>query len=364
MNAIYRNYVVKNTGVSRFAMGSRAARVTAVPFVLRYLATMIELGLPVVPGLRERAARARGYTRTLSLGLAKRLEGGCSLPDAMGADPCFEPFLVEVVRAGVRSGNASSALVRCAEYLEATVTLQRKTRVAMMYPVVVFVIAVFGGAYLCITALPVITDIFRGLEVPLPATTRCLVLLAAFVERSATHVALCALVILLLGVVSARTGTSRRAWDRLVLLFPILRGINRNLFAARFSRVLCESLRGGLPIDIGFELSARATGNTFIRDRVLKAIPRALSGAPIRVSLNGTSALPQAVFHLLAMGEAEGNLVEVLREIAKTCEGSADHGQRVALGLLEPALLLVVAGLVLFLVTSISLPIYLLLGYL
>lgn len=334
-----------------------------VPFVLRHLATMIDLGLPVASGLREGAAGARGFTKTLSLGLAKRLEGGRSLADAMGSDPCFEPFIVEIVRAGDRSGTASSALLRCAEYLDATVSIRRKMRAVMVYPTIVLVIAAFSGTYLCVTVLPLMTDILQGLDVPLPAPTRCLVLLVAFLKHRVTCIAPCVAAFLFLAVVAACAKKTRRAWDRLILHLPILGGINRHLLAARFSLTLCEALRGGLPIDVAFELSACATGNAFIRDRVLRAIPRAVSGFPIWASLNGTGALPRSVSHLLAMREAEGNLVDVLREIAKSCEGSADHGQKMALGLLEPALLLVAAGFVMFLVTSISLPIYLLLGY-
>lgn len=332
-------------------------------FFFRQLAAVVRMGLPLTRALSVQAKSMTGAWRRVLRGLEARVRGGDSLAEAMAAYPAFfRPLFVEMVRAGERSGTADAALERCAGYVQAEYGLRQKVRTAMMYPLVVLLFAGAGGAYLVGAVLPKITRMFLDLQIPLPLPTRMLIGLTVFLQNKGLAVLGVLGGLALFLAAGPRVPGVRLFVDGSLLRLPGVGQVVRVSALSRFLRVLAEGLEVGLPLRVALELSARSVGNGVLERQVASVIPRAVSGAGLAAALEQSRAFPPLVPQVVGLGEESGTVPSVLKELADYYEGEADRAVKAAASMIEPVMILAVAGVVGFLALSIVMPIYTMLG--
>jgi general secretion pathway protein F/type IV pilus assembly protein PilC len=272
----------------------------------------------------------------------------------------FNELAVSMVRAGGEGGFLEDALERIAQFTEQQEDLKSRTLGALAYPMflgVVGTLVVFG---LLVFFVPNFGQIFDDLREAgqLPAITSGLMWLSDSLQRYGLF--------LLLGMgllgtyVRSRLATDRgRRWaDNYRLRIPLLGSIHRNLAVARFCRVLGTLLHNGVPILKSLEISRDAAGNRVLSEAVEEASENISSGDSLAKPLAASGHFPGTVVEMIAVAEESNTLDRVLVEIADGLERRTARRLDLAVRLLEPVMLLILAAIVLFVVIALLLPIF------
>jgi type II secretory pathway component PulF len=329
----------------------------ALSVATRQLADLLGGGVTLVRALDIAARQTRdGSLRAAFQTVRRDVASGRALSDALRANGGFAPVYVGLVRAGESAGRLDGALEDAARHLDIDDELRRRARAAAVYPCAVLAVAAAVSVFLVAFVIPRFQLLFADLGRPLPWPTRFLVSLSALARGHAGLALAGAAAVALIGPSSflppwrdavrrlADTGIARR-W-----LAP--------RFAERWARVMTALLRGGFSMTDALRL-ARSSLSSHPLSGVLPAIERDVDGGrPLSDALRRSAAFPPLVAELAAAGEEGGRLEDALDRAAAALGRESDAGRAAALALLEPALVLAMAGVVGFIAISLLLPIF------
>ncbi len=327
--------------------------------VTRQMATLLESGLTMEHSLNalieEAAAPA---TREVLVGVKTELTAGSSLAAALGMyGNSFPDFYCALVHGGEESGALPTVLAHLADYLDARQALRQKTTLALLYPMLVSIVAVLIVTGLLMFVVPQVVQVFQQSRQGLPLLTRALIALSDFLRTAWPYLA----VAIAGGVAGARLALrrphARRLWDALLLRTPWLGSLVRGVNASRFASTLAILVGGGVPLLNALESGARVMTNVVMADAVGHAIGRVREGTSLARALGETRAFPALLVHLVASGEASGKLEQMLQRAARLESQALERRLAVFLALLEPVMILVMGGVVLMIVLAILLPI-------
>lgn len=328
--------------------------------VARQLATLLTAGLPVVEALAalgEQTDRP-GVERVLSH-VRDAVTQGSSLADAMADHPAsFPPLFVGMVRAGEAAGALDLVLERLALYAESQLQLQGKVRNALAYPVLMFLVA--GGIvfFLLSFVVPKVTKIFAGQQESLPLPTRLLLGLSNGLAEWWWLVALLLVAALLAAISFIRKPEGRKRIDRILLTMPLLGPLLTRIAVGRFSRTLATLLAGGIPLLEALALASDTSGNTALGAAVEEARAGVREGGSLGELLRASGLFPPLLIRMIAVGERSGELEPMLIRVADAYEQEVDSALSTLTSVLEPAMIVIMGGLVLFIVLAVLLPIF------
>lgn len=281
-----------------------------------------------------------------------QVAGGSSLSRAMeGHKDIFPDFYVHMVGAGEQSGALDKVLVGLADYLEKQSAIKTKIRMAMVYPTFLMCVGFVVMSFLFVFVIPKIVKIFEDTKAALPLITIILIKIS--------HLFLnywWAILILLAAItfgIKRLQERNRRFLDGLKLKIP--GSLIRNLYIARFARILGLLLNGGLPMLRALEFSAKSLGNIVLEERIIEVAKKVAEGGRLSASLEG---FPPVLLQLISTGERSGKLEQVLSKAADSYEEEFGRKIQGALSLLEPLMILMMAGVVGFIVLAVLLPIF------
>ena len=327
--------------------------------VTRQMATLLESGLTMEQSLNaliEEAAEPK--TREVLTGVKTEVTAGSSLTGALGAyEKSFPDFYRALVHGGEESGALPTVLQHLADYLDARQALRQKTGLALLYPALVTTVAVMIVTGLLIYVVPQVVQVFQQSRQSLPLLTRALIGLSDFLRATWPY-----LVAIIVGAVAAarmtlRRAAARRRWHVLLLRMPWLGSLIRGVNTSRFASTLAILVGGGVPLLSALDSGARVMTNMVMREAIERAIGRVREGASLARALGETRAFPPLLVHLVASGEASGKLEQMLERAARLETQALERRLAVFLTLLEPAMILVMGGIVLMIVLAILLPI-------
>lgn len=333
---------------------------TELALVARQLATLLSAGLPVVEALAalgEQSDRP-GVERVLSH-VRDAVTQGSSLADAMAAHPAsFPPLFIGMVRAGEAAGALDLVLDRLALYAESQVQLQAKVRNALAYPILMFLVA--GGIvfFLLSFVVPKVTKIFAGQQEALPLPTRLLLGLSNGLAEWWWLIAIFLIAALLAAISFIRKPEGRRRVDRILLTAPVIGPLLTRIAVGRFSRTLATLLAGGIPLLEAMELASDTSGNTALGAAVEQARIGVREGGSLGELLRASGLFPPLLIRMIAVGERSGDLEPMLIRVADAYEQEVDSALSTVTSVLEPAMIVVMGGLVLFIVLAVLLPIF------
>lgn len=326
----------------------------------RQLSVMLQSGMTVEEALRAAAGEGGSPTvRKLLLAARSQVMEGARLADALGESPRAFPQLYRaVVAAGEASGQLGSVLERLAEYLESSYRLKKQVQSALIYPAVLGVMALLMVGALMIFIVPQLVeqfDLMGGQD--LPFLTEVVVSTSNFLRNWG----LVALLVLAVGVFALNrifsTDVARAALDRAMLGMPVIGEMQRTVLAARFARIYATLSSSGAPVlDALVGARAAMTNASFRKasDDIAEAVKE---GGSFAAAMRRSGVFPPIMVHMTASGEAGRNLPDMMNRSAEFLEREFETGTQVALGLLEPLIIVVLGGIVGLIVLSIMLPI-------
>ena len=324
----------------------------------RQLATLLKAGIPLAEALTALFEQTDNVKLKAVVGDVKtQVNEGTHLADAMAKHGrVFDELMVSMVRAGEAAGNLDVVLARLADFMEAAQLLRSKVQSAMIYPIIMLVVAVGMMAILMIAVVPKITEIFISQNMPLPLNTRILVGIAN-IARGFWHVGLG---VIALGVIGfrawVRTPAGKQAWHGVVLRAPLIGPLVRQVAVSRFARTVGTMLQSGVPMLRTLEIAKEVLGNVVLMKVVEQARVAVQEGESLAVALRKSGYFPATVTHMVAIGERSGTLEQMLLRIADAHTQEVDMKLGRLTAMLEPLMLVVMGGAVAFVVFSILMP--------
>ncbi|MHB1273366.1 MAG: type II secretion system inner membrane protein GspF [Rhodanobacter sp.] len=338
---------------------ARGLSATELSLVTRQLATLLTSGLTLEQSLNaliEEAAEP--LTREVLTGVKTEVTAGSSLAIALGAyEKSFPDFYRALVHGGAESGALPTVLQHLADYLDTRQALRQKTSLALLYPILVTIVALAIVTGLLVYVVPQVVQVFQQSRQSLPWLTRALIGLSDFLRATWPY-----LVSIIVGTAVAarmalRRATTRRRWHALLLRLPWLGSLIRGVNTSRFASTLAILVGGGVPLLAALDSGAQVMTNMVMRKALEHATERVREGASLARALGETRAFPPLLVHLVASGEVSGQLEQMLERAAHLETQSLERRLAVFLTLLEPVMILVMGGVVLMIVLAILLPI-------
>ncbi len=327
--------------------------------VTRQLATLLGSGLTMEQSLNALIEAATDpITREVLTGVKTEVTTGLSLAGALGAyEKSFPDFYRALVHGGEESGALAVVLQHLADYLDARQALKQKTGLALLYPILVSVVALAIVTGLLVYVVPQVVQVFQQSRQGLPLLTRGLIAVSDFLRTAWPYIAALAVAGALAARAILRHDAQRRRWHGFLLRLPWLGPLIRGANTSRFASTLAILVGGGVPFLSALASGARVMTNMVMREAVEHSMERVREGASLSRALGETRAFPPLLIHLIASGEVSGKLEQMLQRAAHLETQALERRLAVFLTLLEPIMILVMGGVVLMIVLAILLPI-------
>ncbi|MBX6419623.1 MAG: type II secretion system inner membrane protein GspF [Sinobacteraceae bacterium] len=333
---------------------------TELALFTRQLATLSRSGLPLDEALTAVAQQSESRrVQRVTLGVRARVVEGNSLASAMGEFPAAFPTLFRAtVEAGESAGKLDQVLERLADHAERSQALRGKILLATLYPTILTFVAIGVVIALMTYVVPKVVGVFASIGQKLPPLTLALIAISDFLRHDGIYLLAALAAALFLFFRALRNEAFRyrvhRQWLRLPLIGRLVRGAN----TGRFTRTLGILFGSGVPILDALRIGAQVVNNLPMRSAIEEAAKRVREGASLSRSLSESRLFPPITMHLIASGETSGKLDEMLDRAAQNQERELETLIAALMGVFEPALILTMGGVVLFIVLAILLPIF------
>ena len=342
----------------RASSARRRLRTKDLTLFTRQLATLVQV-TPLEEALRTVVRQAEGAKVRAVLGAvhAGVLEGR-RLSDAMAREPAsFPPLYRAMIAAGEGSGALPTLLERMADLLERQARIRGKIVTSLAYPLILALVAMGVVTALMLFVVPEVVAQFDGVGQRLPLLTRIVIGISTFLARWWWALALGLAVAAFAAWRALRNPTTRLAFDGALLRVPLLGRLIRDLHAARMSRTLATMVASRLPLLDGLALTIGTIRNHALRAATADIVEAVRGGGGLSAAFGRAGLFPPLLVHMMASGEASGRLDMMLERAADYLEREFDTFTATMLALLEPAIIVVMGGLVALIVLSILLPI-------
>lgn len=326
----------------------------------RSLATLIEAGLPLSQSLHTIVDQTQNpKMRQVVQDIIVSVEGGHSLGDSFAKHPqVFDRVFLALIRAGEISGTLDQALRRIADQQEKDAETMRKVRGAMYYPGIVLVVIIAVVIFMMVTIVPQVAKLYEGLGKDLPVLTAALVATSTFIVKFWW------LVVALLGLGGyffrqyLQTESGVRFADRIKLNAPILKGMFRKLYMARFTRTGETLLSTGVPMLDMLNIAAESVNNTFVGESIHNAEEQVKGGVALSKALKDQDYITTLIPQMIKIGEQSGQIDQMLGKVARVYEDELDEQIKALSTTIEPLLMVVMAVFAGGIVVAILFPIY------
>jgi len=324
------------------------------------LSTLLNSGMPLYESLSAIVEQTDDLRfKSVVSKLKEAINEGQSLADAMEkCDGVFSPLYINMVRAGESSGSLDIVLMRLFDYMESQSVLRRKVLTAMIYPVIILLVMIIVIWVLMSFVIPRITRIFEDIGQALPLYTRILIGVSNFISKWWPLILLFTGIIFYLFRRFKNSPEGKKRIDLFKLRFPVFGRLYRMVIIARFSKTLGTLLQNGVPIVKALDIVKGIVNNYWIEEVIEKAKESVEEGAPLYLTLKKSEFFPPIVTHMIATGERSGELEKMLFSISKNFESQIDAATSALTSVIEPIMILLMAGVVFFLIISIVLPIF------
>ncbi|HZE95767.1 MAG TPA: type II secretion system F family protein [Planctomycetota bacterium] len=352
----------KKTGRSARAPRQVARRVKTADVALftRQMADLLRAGIPLNRALGTLATQTTNLTLAEMLrDVEKDVASGATLHEALARFPkAFSGLYLSMVRAGETGGFLEDVLHRLAIFIEKDQELRSRISSAMAYPILLIIIGGFAVTFLMVFFIPRFSEIFKKMGDGLPMPTQIVMAVSYFLRDYWMFVFMGLVALMFAWARVKATVAGLRVIDRLRIRIPLFGDIIRKNAVSRFARTLGTLLKSGVAILSALDISKAAMGNVVLMEDIDEASAGVKQGKGLAEILRDSTYFPAMVTDMIAVGEESGNLDEVLVNVADSYDIQVERAVRVFVSLFEPALLLVMATLVGFIVIAMLLPVF------
>ncbi|MDE2127465.1 MAG: type II secretion system F family protein [Armatimonadetes bacterium] len=326
----------------------------------RMLATLVRAGLPIVECLSAVSSQ------TENIALANALKqvrvdvlSGMTLADSLKKHPkIFNETYCSLVVAGETGGVLDQTLEVAATQFDKEADLRDKVKAAFVYPIIVFIASILVVMFMLVFIVPVFAKVYKDFGAKLPPITQMLIDLSAIVMGYWWIVIPAMIGVALLLKAWVKTKKGRWVWDTVKLKVPVLGKLNRKIAIARFTETLAGAIKAGVPILRALATAAQTSGNVIIMDAVTSVSTAVKEGATLSGPLESSGQFPPIVTKMVAAGEQSGNLDEMLEEVTHFFHRDIEYTVGQLTRIMEPAMTVVVGGIVLFVLLALYMPVF------
>jgi general secretion pathway protein F len=348
-----------SSGSQLFKRTGRGISVNDLSLLTRQLATLIQSGIPIEEALKavsQQSEKAR--IRSMMLAIRAKVLEGYTLADSLGEFPNAFPGLYRsTVSAGEHAGHLDLVLNRLADYMEGRQQARQKIQLAAIYPIILSVVAISIVIFLLSYVVPDIINVFIRNGQKLPFLTQMILGMSHFIVNWGIYIA-----IVLIGLgfsfnIMMKKEAFRFRIHKQLLRLPFISKIVKGTNTARFASTLSILNSSGVPLVDAMRIAGEVLSNDCLRAAVAEASQKVREGSSLQTALEQTSYFPPMMLHMIASGEASGELDQMLERTSKNQESDLEALIATLVGLFEPMMLLLMGGVVLIIVMAIMLPI-------
>lgn len=338
----------------------RRVSATDLSLFTRQLATMVAAGLPLEEALLAVSQQTeKPRVQSIVMGVRSRVMEGHTLASGFGDFPKVFPEIYRAtVAAGEQSGHLDNVLERLADYTENREEIRQKVMGAMLYPIALTVMCFGIVTGLLVYVVPKVVSVFESSKAQLPLITRVLITVSDFLRDYGIYIVIIAAIAGFLFSRWLRKPEARRTFDRFQLRLPLIGKLSRGFNTARFTRTLSILSGSSVPVLEALRIAGEVITNVPMRDAVNEASNRVREGAPIGRSLAQSKLFPPMTIHLISSGESSGELESMLERAAISQERELDGLLTAMVGLLGPAMIVLMGLFVMGIVFAMLLPIF------
>lgn len=291
--------------------------------------------------------------------LSDSVKKGTELSKSMENQGSAFPYLLKrTVQAGEMSGQMAEIIEKMAVHYEKDMKLRRKIRGAMMYPIVLAIIAVIAVSILLIKVMPGFVTMFEGVGMELPALTRFVMWLSSFLVHNWIWILLVLFAVVFLIRVALQQKDIRIAWDRIKLKLPLIGTNVGKIVTARFTRTLSTMLYSGIPMIQALRAAGETTGNKFVESKIEESVEGIEKGMGMTAQLAATNIFPPMMLSMIGIGEESGRLDEMLETTADYYDEEMEVALESLVTMLEPLLIVIMGVVIGTIVVAMYLPMF------
>ncbi len=348
----------KKTTNSSSVFNSRI-KTAELALVTRQLSTLVAASIPIEECLTAVAAQCdKPKIKAMITSVRGGVIEGHDLAESMRSFPfIFDNLFCSMVAAGEKSGHLEKVLDRLADYTEQRQEMKSKMMQAMIYPVVLTLVAISVVSILLTSVVPQVVGQFEHMGATLPGSTQFLIAISHALREYGLY-----FIILVVGGIAAfrywlTKGNNQLKMDRVLLKIPVIGRVANELNTARFARTLSILNSSAVPLIEAMAIAGTVLSNLYIKLKVAEATEKITEGTSLGAALKNTQLFPPMMLHMIISGEQSGELGNMLERAADNQDKQFSAQVTVALGVFEPALVISMAGIVLFIVMAILQPI-------
>lgn len=323
------------------------------------LSAMVDAGLPLLRCLNVLIEETENLRlRRILADVARSLEAGSSLSQALEQQSIFSNLFVSLVRAGEMSGRLNETLSQLAEYTEKVESLRRKVKNVLTYPVFLMGFSFLVMMILVLWMIPAFSRVYDKFKATIPGPTLVVMHISQAIRENILIIILIGAGVFVLSWLYFRTESGRYTRDRLLMKVPIMGPILLKSALARFANTLGVLVGSGIPFLEALELTTRATDNRVLRRALGEASGAIQRGNPIAFAFETTGVFPRMLVSMIASGEEVGALHPMLMKSAEFYEQQVESGMSNFMALLEPFLILFLGGMIGGILLAMYLPVF------
>jgi type IV pilus assembly protein PilC len=335
---------------------ARFSRVKTKEIIMfsRQLALLLESGTDIVTSLDLLQSQVTNPNFKRVIGeIASDIRGGSSLSSAMSRHPrAFPDIYYRTIAAGEQGGNLSLVLRQMADYLERGAVAGKKLKSALTYPIMLAVVGTIVVGIITTFVLPSFTSLYSAFGAKLPLTTRMLISLSDWLLNNGLYLLLGVIAIAVLGYIYSKTPAGRYQRDKLLLTLPVIGRVNQLNELSRCCRTIALLFKVGLPLPEILTQAIRSTNNRVMIKALSETQQELIRGEGLSKPMAKREVFLPLMVQMVGVGEETGNLDNTLATVAQSYEIEADDKMSAAIGLIQPALVVVIALAIGFLAVS------------
>lgn len=282
-----------------------------------------------------------------------KVRGGTTLSEALEEQNVFTNMYVNMVRAGEMGGTLEKTLIRLSDYMTRAKELKDSVISAMIYPIILLVLAGVSMFVLLGKVVPSFKPMFEDAGVELPGVTQLVLAIASFVQGYWWAMILAVIIVIVLIKQKLKETDFRLKWDEKILTLPLVGSLVTRIDVARFTRTLGTLVDSGVPLLTGLNIGKRVINNKLLLKIVTEASEKVKHGEPLASGLEGYDEFPRLAQQLISVGEETGNLNEMLLKTANTYDLEVRTAIDRMISLMVPVFVLVLAALIFFIIFAI-----------
>ena len=327
----------------------------------RQFVSIVSAGIPIYAALTMLASQTQNVRlKKAILDTHSQIEKGESLSDALRlhSPDIFPAMMINMVAAGEASGNLEKAFARLADHFEKGSRIRGAVKKAMVYPTIVLVVVIAVVALMMVMVIPSFTSVFVDMDMELPWVTKIVMGFSDWMVLHWWKLFLVIFGVVFLLILFGKTDKGRHFFGKLMMKLPLFGDMTIKSASANFARTLSTLVSSGLPMLDSLEITAKNMNNIYFKEAVLYCRDEAATGANLSTPLENSSLFPPMVYHMTGIGEETGDLEEMLDRLADYYDEEVEAATKALIAALEPAIILLMAGIVGIVVCAILLPMF------